>query len=118
MSDLEKTKHVVDLYINEVGDKFSGQYEKLNEFPKSMLEVDTDFITIPERVDITTLNAGDRFLINGKAHKMISIEDSNDRICCHVLNEKSNKTLELLFHKGEVFVYKLSSDKGPSTKER
>ena len=31
MSDLEKTKHVIDLYINEVGDKFSGQYEKLNQ---------------------------------------------------------------------------------------
>ena len=104
IKDLEKTKTVIDLWIKETAEK-----ELLDGVKDT--EVFTDFITIPERVDITTLSAGDRFLINGKAHKMIYIEDSNARIVCHVLNEKSNKTLELFFHKGEVFVYKLISDK-------
>ena len=104
IKDLGKTKTVIDLWIKETTGK-----EILDGVKDT--EVDTDFITIPERVDITTLSAGDRFLNNGKAHKMISIEDSKALICCHILNEKTNKTFNILLHKGELFVYQLSSDK-------
>lgn len=104
LSDMEKTKNLIDLWVKET------TYKEGVDGVKDA-EVFTDFIQSPEPVDITTLSAGDRFLINGKAHKMISIEDSYALICCHVLDEKTNITLKLLLHKGELFVYKLISDK-------
>ena len=128
IKDLEKTKTVIDLWVKETADKdiipdsfrwvvneyskngISMNFKKMPSTDACKTEVLTDFVQSPELVDITTLSAGDRFLFDGNAHKMLYIDDSEVLLDCHILNEKTKETKKYEFFKDDKFVYKLISD--------